>query len=844
MPSGHAIRMRVAIELDTITRMGLFAQLFRDSRYASRALRKSPAFAAAAIATLALGIGANTAIFSVLEGVVLDPLPYGQPDRLAIVALYNRSLGYATYLSYPDFLDWRLQSRSFEQIAAFTNDGFDLTAPGEPEHLGGKEVSANFFRTLDVRLAAGRGFSPDEDQIGGSPTVVISDRLWQDRFGRSRAALGKNLALNGIDHTIVGVLGPGFRFGDRQADVYTPLARRNPMYISDRTVHDILCVARLRPEVSLGQAGAEMNTVQEHIDELNPNTERGLGANVVSLQQSVVGDIGGTLGLLLGAVALVLLIACANVANLLLARSVGRTREFALRLALGASRGQIVRQLLAESVLLSASGGLLGLAIAKGGVGAVLAAAPGSVPRIDNIGVNTPVLLFALGVSAIVGIVFGLFPALKSSKIDVQTGLKEGGRSVAGGRQRAQNILVVLQIALALVLLTGGSLLFRTIRNLWAVNPGFNPRHVITFQVGLSPAVTRTPSRLRIAYQQLVERTRQIPGVEAADITALVPLGRGANEGPFWVGPHQPASMAEIPRAIYYPTGPDYVGTMQIPLLSGRLLRPADNLDSEVVVLVDSLLAHRFFPEQNAVGRSITIPHWGAAQNVPARIAGVVGHVEHYGLDGSMGEKPQIYFSLYQLPDEAWPVFRGEITLAVRTRFFLGRDAASFMPALRNAVQQAGGDQPVYNVRTMQELVSESMGRQRFPMLLLVSFAILALLLAFVGIYGVISYSTVRRVNEIGIRMALGAVKWDVVRMVVGQGLRLAFIGVAFGIGAAMLLTRAFSQFSHLLYGVRASDPSILIAVSAMLIGAAGLACYLPARRAASLEPTAALRQE
>jgi putative ABC transport system permease protein len=817
-----------------------FGQLFRDFRYASRSLRKSPGLAAAAIATMALGIGANTAIFSVLEGVVLAPLPYPRPDQLVVVALYNRTLGYSTYLSHPDFLDWRLNSRSFTQIAAFANEGFDLTAPGEPAHVDGKDVSANFFSTLNVRLSLGRGLSPEEDRIGGSPAVVISDRLWHDRFAGSPAALGKSLTLNGIDHTIVGVLRPGFRFGDQRADVYTPLARRNPMYINDRTVHDILCVARLRPEVSLGQALAEMNTVQEHIDELNPNTERGLGASVVSLKQELVGDIGGTLALLLGAVGLVLLIACANVANLLLARSVGRTREFALRLALGASRAQIVRLLLAESVVLSASGGLLGLAIAKWGVRAVLAAAPGSVPRIENIGVNTPVLLFAFGVSMIVGIVFGLFPALKSSKMDVQTGLREGGRSVAGGHQRLQHVLVVLQIALALVLLTGGSLLFRTIHNLWAVNPGFNPQHVITFQIGLSRTVTNTPSRMRIAYQQLVERTRQIPGVEAADITALVPLGRQYNEGPFWVGPHQPASMAEIPRAIFYPTGPDYVNTMQIPLLSGRLLSRADNPNSEVVVLVDSLLAHRFFPEQNAVGRTITIPHWGATQNVPARIVGIVGHVEHYGLDGSMGEKPQIYFSFYQLPDETWSVFRSEITLAVRTPL----DAAGFRPALRNAVQQAGGDQPVYNVRTMQELVSGSMGRQRFPMLLLVSFAILALLLAFVGIYGVISYSTIRRVNEIGIRMALGAVKSDVVRMVVGQGLRLAFTGVAFGIVAALLLTRALSQFSHLLYGVRASDPAILIAVSVMLIGVAGLACYIPARRAASLDPAAALRQE
>jgi predicted permease len=820
--------------------MGLFAHLFRDFRYAGRSWRKSAGLAAAAIVTLALGIGANTAIFNVLEGVVLDPLPYRQPDRLVVVALYNRTLGYATNLSYPDFLDWQRSSRSFEHIAAFANEGYDLTSPGAPEHVHGKAVSASFFSTLSVPMAAGRGFSPDEDTIGGVPAVVISNRLWQDRFGGSPAALGKNLTLNGIDHTIVGVLGPWFRFGTQQADAYTPIARRNPLYITDRTVHDVLCVARLRPQVSVGQALAEMNTVQEGIDDLNPNTERGQGAYVILLKQFLIGDIGGTLLLLLGAVGLVLLIACTNVANLLLARSVGRTREFAIRLALGATRVQIVRQLAAESLALSVSGGLLGLTIAKWGVSAVLAAAPGAVPRIDNIGINAPVLLFAFGVSTIVGIVFGLFPALKSSKTDVQTGLKEGARNLAGGNQRAQHFLVVPQVALALVLLTGGGLLFRTIHNLWAVNPGFDARHVVTFQVGLSRTVANTSPRVRVAYRELTERIRQIPGVEAADITALVPLSRGSNEGPFWVGPHQPASMPEIPRAIYYPTGPDYVRTMQIPLLSGRLLSPADNLNSEVVVLVDSLLARRFFPEQNAVGQTITIPHWGAAHNMAARIAGVVQHVEHYGLDGSMGEKPQIYYSLYQLPDEVLPIFRSEITVAARTQL----DVASVMPALRDAVRQAGSDQPVYNVRTMQELVSGSMGQQRFPMLLLVAFAMLALVLAFVGIYGVISYSMTRRVNEIGVRMALGATKRDVLRMVVGQGLRLAVAGVAIGTLAALVLTRVFSRFSHLLYGVRANDPTILAAVSVILIGAAGLACYIPARRAASLEPNAALRQE
>jgi predicted permease len=672
------------------------------------------------------------------------------------------------------------------------------------------------------------------------PAAVISNRVWQDRFSGSPVAPGKSVTLDGVDYTVVGVLPPGFNFRSRQVDVYTALGRRNPLYADDRTIHDILCVARLRQDVSVGQALAEMNTVQDHIDDLNRATECGQGAYVVPLKQFLVGDLSGTLLLLLGAVALVLLIACANVANLLLARSAARTREFAVRLALGASRAQIVRQLVAESVVLSLIGGIVGLTIAKWGVNAVLTSAPGSVPRIENISVNAPVLWFAFGVSMMVGIVFGLWPALKSSKTDLQSGLKEGGGNSPDHRQRTQSALVVVQIALALVLLTAGSLLFRTIYNLWTVNPGFDPRHVLTFQVGLSPAVTNTPAKVRIAYQQLVERIREIPGVEKADITALVPLSQGANEGPFWVGPHQPASMAEIPRAIYYPIGPDYLSAMQIPLLSGRFLKPSDNINSETVAVVDSLLAHIYFGDRDAIGQIITVPHWGARRNVAVRIVGVVGHVEQYGLDGSAGEKPQIYYCFYQLPDEAVPVFRDQVALAVRTRL----DIAAVMPAIRNAIYQAGSDQPVYNVRTMQELVSQSMGRQRFPMLLLVAFAILAWLLAFVGIYGLISYSTTRRVREIGLRMALGAVRRDVLRMIIGEGLRLALTGVATGVVAALILTRVLSSFSHLLYGVRASDPATLIAVSLLLIAATLVACYIPARRAARMDPMDALRQE
>ncbi len=814
--------------------------LLRDLRYASRSLRKSPGFTVAAILTLALAIGANTAIFSALEGVVLEPLPYPNPDRLVVVALYNPTLKSPTLSSYPDFLDWQRNSRSFEQIAAFLDQGFDLTSPGEPEHLGGTKVSSKFFRTLGENLAIGRELSPEEDRIPGPPAVVISDRLWRERFAGGTTALGKSVTLNGVDYTIIGVLRPEFHFGQQQTDVYTALGRGDPLFLTDRAVHNIASIARLQPEVTVDQARAEMNAVQEHINQLYPDTERGQGIYIVPLKQFLVGDVSETLLLLLGAVGLLLLIACANVANLLLARSAVRKREFAVRLALGASRAQIVRQLVTESVLFSLIGGVIGLAFAKWGLNAALAAVPGSVPRIENIGINPWVLLFAFGVSTVVGIVFGLLPALKSSKIDLQSGLKDGSRGSAGGRQRMQRVLVLVQIALTFVLLTGGSLLFRTIQNLWAVNPGFDARHLITFRVGLSPSVKNRASRQRVAYEQLVERIRHTPGVEAADITALVALSRQGNEGPFWVGSRQPASLAEIPRAIYYPVGPDYVTTMKIPLLRGSFFTQADTPDSEKVVLIDSLLARTYFPDGDAVGHTITFPRWGSGRNVAFRIVGVVGHVEHYGLDGSLGQKPQIYYSFYQLPDEAVPAFGQQVTLVVRTPL----DAATVMPAIKQAVYEAGADQPVYDIQTMEELVSRSMGRQRFPTLLLVAFAGLAVVLAFVGTYGVISYSSSQRLHEIGIRIALGANRQDVLRMIIGQGIGMALMGVVIGTSSALILAQALPSFSHLLYGIEATDPLTFAGTSLVLMITASLACYVPARRAARLDPMIALRSE
>jgi predicted permease len=805
---------------------------------AIRTLARSSGFALVVILTLALGIGANTAIFSVVEAVILAPLPYPQADRLVWVRENNLALKREMSVSNPDFLDWLRDARSFQQMVGISFRGFDLTNPGPPTRVDGEGISAGFFSILGEKLVLGREFSAEEDRRNGAPVVIISNRLWRNRFGGSRQVIGKSVTLTGVDHTIVGVLPPGFRLAiASDADVYTPLGQGDPLIFNDRTIHaGIGCIARLKPGVTVNQAGAEMRAIQNRLNESYPVADRGLDTDVVPFKQEILGDVPRMLVVLLGAVGLVLLIACANVANLVLARSVARTREFAIRSALGAGRARIAGQLVVESVLLSLAGGALGLGIAKWGVSPALAALTASLPRSENIGVNMPVLAFAFGVSLAVGILFGLTPALKSSNTDLQASLKEGGRGSAGGRNRAQHVLVVVQMALTLVLLTGASLLLRTIHNLWKVNPGFNTQQIITFKVGLSPSLTRTASSTRIAYQQLMERIRHISGVRAADITAMVPLSRMGNSGPFLVGSEMPKSLSEAPWAEYFWTGPDYARTMEISLLRGRYLTAEDSIRSAPVIVIDSVLARTYFPDLDPVGQIVTIPHWGVAQ-----VVGVVEHVRRWGLDDADPyTQNQIYASFYQLKDEFVPVFLGDISVAIRTPL----DVPSIMPAIKAAVYGAGSEQPVYAVRSMQQLVSETMSPQRFPMILLGAFAVLALLIASVGIYGVISYSMSRRVREIGIRMALGAEKWDVLRAVIGQGLRLALAGVAIGAVVALILTRVLASFSQLLYGVRAGDPLTFLAVSLVLISAAVLACYVPARHAAKVDPMVALRYE
>jgi predicted permease len=814
----------------------MIASLGQDLRYALRQLRKSPGFTAVAVFTLALGIGANTAIFSVVEGVVLAPLHYREPDRLVMVWENNPRFP-RVWDSYPNFQDWQRNAGSFQQMAALREQQIDLTFPGAPSHIKASQISSGFFSTLGTELALGREFTPQENQPGGAPVVVISDHVWRERFGGSPEALGKSVTLDGVDYSIVGVAPPGFRL-NLAADVFTPLGQLDPLILNNRGSHDgIFALARLKPGVNLPQTQAEMNTIQSRLDRLYPNDNRDLGIYVEPLKQVIVGDADQTLALLLGAVGLVLLIACANIANLLLARSAGRSREFAIRSALGANRARLARQLLTESVILSLTGAGLGTLIAFLGIRSALPAMP-ILPRSENVSVNAPVLLYTLIVSLVVGILFGLAPALKSWSADLQVSLKEGGRGSTIAHRRAQSSFIVVQVALTLVLLVGAGLLFRTILHLWNVNPGFDTNNIVALKVGVSHSLTKTPSGTRVTYKQLIERIREIPGVRAADFTTAVPLTGEGGYLPFWLDSQKPESLQAAPRMGWFLTGPDYLRTMGMQLLQGRFLTEHDDTKSPCVAVIDSNFARAFFPDGKPIGHTITA---GFAAFGPCAIVGIVNHVTYAGLqDSGPANQYQAYYSLYQDPDQWVPINYPDASIIVRTPL----DAATLIPAIKAAVYQDSSDQPIYNVQTMQQIISYSMSEQRFPMILLGAFAGLALLLASVGIYGMISYSVTQRVQEVGIRMALGADKAKVLRLFISQELKLVFGGIAIGSIGALILTRTLRSFSHLLYGVGSQDPLTFATVSIVLIALAALAGYIPARRAAKVDPIVALRYE
>lgn len=808
--------------------------LIRDVFYSVRTLVRTPGFTIVTLLTLAFGIGANTAMFSVVQGVILASLPFPDSDRL--VFLWQTRPGVSQVdVSEPNFEDWQQSSRSFERMSALAFHNYDLSAPGTAEHLTGARVSSTYLSTLGVEPVLGRDLTRNDDQIAAAPVALVSYRLWKDRFGGDPRALGRALVLDGRAFTVVGVLPPGFKlFAD--ADVITPLLPQMPAIYRERSVDALGVVARLKPGVGIPQAESELNAIQQELDRRYPDANRNLGVSILPIKKQLVGDVKPTLLLLFGAVTLVLLIACANVANLLLVRSKMREHEFGVRAALGASRTRMMRQVLTESLQLSMAGALLGLGVAVLALRVLLRALPETLPRSEGIGMNWPVAGFALLLAIAVGILFGVVPALRSSKADVQAALQRGNRGSSRGDLRLPGYFVTLQVALTLVLLAGSGMLLRSIRHLWQVNPGFHAEHVISFKVGLSPSLTSSPDGIRTAYRQLLERIRNIPGVQAADLSNLVPLSGGDNSGPFWIGASQTTTLPDAPHALYFWTGPGYLDTMGIPLLRGRFFTRADKLGAPKVVVIDQVLAQTFFPGQDPVGKTLTVGHWGTAQ-----IVGVVGHVRNWGLDDPGTYNPrQIYIPAYQLPDSMVSDFFRNLTILVRSTV----PSADAVSSIRSAVYETGPDQPVYDIKTMEELEQESMASRRLPILLLGSFAALALLLASVGVYGVVSYSASRRVREIGIRMALGADRSSVFRMILAYGFRMAALGVVLGVSAILLLVRMLPSFSNLLYGVKRDDPLTLIAVSAGMILIAVAACFIPAHRAMRTDPMASLRCE
>jgi predicted permease len=813
--------------------------LFHDLRYGMRMLAKNPGFSAVAVLTLALGIGATTAIFSVVNGVLLNPLPFAQSERL--VALYSRTPQDPQWsISYPNFLDWVRNNRSFSALAAYRADNFNLTGVGEPERVPTEMVSASFFPTLGVKPVIGRVFLPEEDRLGAAPVALISGGFWKRRFGSSPGVLGQSLMLNGTAYTIIGVIPVSLHFIEFNfptSDLYVPIGQWSlPVFRDRKMCMGMDAVGRLRPGVTFEQAKGDMEALGRRLAEEYPEADKGTGITIVPLKQDMVGDIQPLLLVLLAAVVFVLLIACVNVANLLLARSTARTHEFAIRSALGASRGHMVRQLLTESVLLALAGGGLGLLLASWGLQAALKVLPDALPRAEEIGLDGRVLLFTLAASVLAGVLFGVVPALKNSHRDLHETLQEGGRGFSGARHRAQRVFVVVETALALVLLVGAGLAIRSLEKLWSVDPGFDFHNLLTFRLSSPPATGASIDSMQATLRQIQAQLGAVPGVQFASLSSAAMPMAGDSELPFWVqGQPKPATLPEMNWTLLYVVQPDYLKVMGIPLRRGRFLAPEDTEHSPFVTVIDERFARKFFGNQDPVGKHINF----AFINATAEIVGVVGHVNQWGpeRDATATVQAQCYFHISQTPDEFIPVMASDTGVVLRT----ATAPLAQVGSIRHALAQVNSQTVAYGVRTMDRVVSDSLAARRFSMILLGVFSALALVMSCVGIYGVISYVVGQRTHEIGLRMALGAGRGSVLLMVLGEGAKMALVGVAIGIVVALALTRLMAT---MLFGVSAHDPLSFTAVAGLLIAVALVACYVPARRATKVDPLVALRYE
>jgi putative ABC transport system permease protein len=800
--------------------------LVQDLRYGFRMLWKSPGFTIVAVITLALGIGANTAIFSVVNSVLLRPLPYPDADRLVYLQAVNPAKGITdSNISPPDFADWKNQNQTFEDMTAFLTGGAILSGDTEPERVPAAYVTASFLPVLGVKPAIGRNFLLEEDREGNDRVAIISHALWQRRFGADPGVVGRQINVGGESATVIGVMPADFEFM-QPVDMWRPLAVEMTKERRDNRYLQVL--ARLKPGVSIEQAQTQINTITERLSQSYVETNSNWGARLTGLHDLMVAGVRPALLLLLGAVGFVLLITCANVANLLLARAAARQKEIAVRAALGASRLRVVRQLLTESLLLSTVGGGVGLLLGIWLTDFLVSISPANTPRLETVHLDGRVLLFTLAVTFLIGLLFGLAPAWQASRVNLNEALKEGGRGFSEGwrRNRVRKVLVVSEVALSLMLLIGAGLLVKSFLLLRGTDAGFDAENVLTMRVSL-PSLKYKGKQKAEFFERLAERVAQLPGVESVGATLSLPLnGSNISVGRSFIPDGRPLTPEESINARYSVTTPGYFGAMKIPLVAGRQFTERDREDAPQVVIVNETLARRYFPNENAIGKRIKI--WRDEQ-FPREIVGVVGDTKATVLEDEA--TPQMYVPHAQ--DPSW----GGMSLVVRS----SSKPVALTSAVRAAVLSLDPDQPVFSIKTMEDVVAASVATRRISMLLLSGFAGLALLLAALGVYGLISYSIAQRTHEIGLRMALGAQSRDVLGLVLRQGMSLVLVGVCLGLVAAFALTRVMKS---LLYEVSATDPLTFAGVALLLIVVALVACLIPARRAMRVDPMVALRYE
>jgi putative ABC transport system permease protein len=796
--------------------------LIKDLRYGVRSFLKRPGFLVIAISTLALGIGATTAMFTVVNSVLLRPLHFPEPERIVLFQGVNPRQGITdSNMSIPDITDWQQQSQSFEQIAGFASGGVILSTGDEVERVRTTAVSAEFFPLFKTNPISGRVLQPDDMQEGRDAVIVISHALWQRRFGGAADVIDRKITLNGQPATIVGIMPAGFTYPN-DCEVWVPLERTKER----RDNRFVEVVSRLKPNVSLAQAQTEMDTINQRLAQNYVETNTGWSVHLTELRESLVGELRTSLLILLGAVAFVLLIACANVANLLLARAAYRQKEIALRTALGASRLRVVRQLLTESVLLSFVSGMAGLALSLWFIKLLIAITPPNTPRLSEIRIDLRVFAFTFGVTILAGILFGLFPALQTSRPNLNETLKDSGQrgSETGGRNRVGSLLIVSEIALSFMLLAGAGLLIKSFLHLREINPGFNPDNVLTMRLALTPGKYAQGEPRAQIYKQLIDHVKATPGVQSAGAVLSLPLGGDTFEvGRSLIREGRPMTPDESSNAQYLPVTPDYFQTLQIPLKSGRFFTDQDTLQSTKVVIVNETMARALWPNENPVGRRFTI--W-RDEKFPREIVGVVGDTKA-SLDKEAGR--QMYVPYAQ--DATW----GSLSLVVRT----AGDPSAMTSSVREAIRAVDKGIPNYNLKTMNDVVSTSAAPRRIPMLLMSAFAGVAMLLAMLGIYGVTSYYVTQRTHEIGVRMALGAQIVDVLKLVLRRAMLLAVIGIGIGVAGAIAVTR---YLTSLLFGVKPIDTLTFVAVAVALAVVVFIACLVPARRAAKIDPLEALR--